>query len=78
MLTAIYWMEPRVPNVGAREKTQGVEGVAALEGLFGMLTKSVISSFSHHMQREMEISRKRDTLTKEAEAETKDVHFQGL
>lgn len=75
---ANHWTEHKVCNGEAREKTQGVEGVAALEGLFGMLTKSVISPFSHHMQREMEISRKRDTLTKEAEAETKDVHFQGL
>jgi hypothetical protein len=27
MLTVIYWMEHRVPNEGARESTQGAEGV---------------------------------------------------
>ena len=26
-LTVIYWMEHRVPNEGARESTQGAEGV---------------------------------------------------
>jgi hypothetical protein len=28
MLTAIHWTEHRVPNEGARESTQGAEGVA--------------------------------------------------
>ena len=28
MLTVIYWMEHRVPNVEAREITQGAEGVS--------------------------------------------------
>ena len=27
MLTVIYWMEHRAPNEGARESTQGAEGV---------------------------------------------------
>jgi hypothetical protein len=27
MLTAIHWTEHRVPNEGARERTQGAEGV---------------------------------------------------
>jgi hypothetical protein len=27
MLTVIYWMEHRAPNGGARESTQGAEGV---------------------------------------------------
>jgi hypothetical protein len=27
MLTVIYWMEHRAPNVGARESTQGAEGI---------------------------------------------------
>jgi hypothetical protein len=27
MLTVIYWMEHRVPSEGARERTQGAEGV---------------------------------------------------
>jgi hypothetical protein len=27
MLTAIHWIEYRVPNEGNREKTQGAEGV---------------------------------------------------
>ena len=29
MLTAIHWLEHRVPNEGARESTQGVEGVCS-------------------------------------------------
>jgi hypothetical protein len=29
MLTAIHWPEHRVPNVGARESTQGAEGVCS-------------------------------------------------
>jgi hypothetical protein len=27
MLTVIYWMEHRAPNGGARESTQGAEGI---------------------------------------------------
>jgi hypothetical protein len=27
MLTVIYWMEHRAPNVGVRESTQGAKGV---------------------------------------------------
>jgi hypothetical protein len=32
MLTAIHWTDHRVPNEGAREKTQGVEGVYSFIG----------------------------------------------
>ena len=32
MLTSIFWTEHRVPNGGARERTQGVEGVYSTTG----------------------------------------------
>jgi hypothetical protein len=32
MLTVNYWMEHRSPNEGARESTQGAEGVCNLIG----------------------------------------------
>jgi hypothetical protein len=31
MLTAIHWMEHRVPSKGARESTQGAEGICVKE-----------------------------------------------
>lgn len=43
-----------------------------------MLTKSVMCPFRHHIQREMEILSKIGVLTKETEAKTKDVRFQGV
>jgi hypothetical protein len=32
MLIAIHWMEHRIPNEGARERTQGTEGVCSPVG----------------------------------------------
>jgi hypothetical protein len=48
MLIAIYWTEHRVPNEGARESSQGAEGV---ENTQGELTSAPQSSLGLNHQR---------------------------
>jgi hypothetical protein len=48
MLTAIHWTEHRVPNEGARERTQGAEGVCSPIGGTTILT-------SQHLQSSLEL-----------------------
>jgi hypothetical protein len=44
MLTAIHWTEHRVPNEGARERTQGAEGVCSPIGGTTILSGSSTGS----------------------------------